>query len=169
MKSQKVLRVVQIPTQKIYFLRKSLIFQAFVASPMELIKTQMQVRPECNKVSDTIKSIVDKAGYRGLTRGLGITICREVPAFGIVFSSYEWMVKMGGGKDNNLLVFTAGGISGIFSWVFTYPIDVIKSRLQADNFGKTAKYHGIMQCLKLSVQSEGWASMMRGMGSTVIR
>ena len=143
--------------------------QAFVCSPMELIKTQMQVRPECTKVSDTIKTIVDKAGTKGLTRGLGITICREVPAFGIVFSSYEWMVKAGGGKDNNLLVFTAGGISGILSWVFTYPIDVVKSRLQADKFGKAAKYTSVVQCFNESIKAEGFGCMFRGMGSTVIR
>ena len=102
------------------------LFQAFICSPMELIKTQMQVRNDSNKMSEIVKMIREKAGYRGLARGLGITICREVPAFGIYFSSYEVLVNMH--KNSTAWVFFAGGISGINSWIFTYPIDVLKSR-----------------------------------------
>jgi hypothetical protein len=37
------------------------------------------------------------------------------------------------GRENNTFwVFTAGGISGILSWIFTYPQDVIKSRIQVN-------------------------------------
>ena len=60
---------------------------------MELVKTQMQVRPECTKVSDTVKSIVERAGYKGLLRGLGTTIVREVPAVGIYSGSW-WFVHV---------------------------------------------------------------------------
>ena len=105
---------------------------------MELIKTQMQVRPDCNKMSETVKMITDKVGYKGLARGLGITVCREVPAFGLYFSSYEILVNMY--KNSTAWVFFAGGIAGINSWIFTYPIDVLKSRLQADTFGPGAQY-----------------------------
>lgn len=141
--------------------------QAFVCSPIELVKTQMQVRPDCNKVSETVRSIMDKAGLKGMCRGLGITVCREVPAFGLYFSSYELMVNAK--KDSTLWVFTAGGISGIISWVFTYPIDVVKSRLQADSFGQATKYSTAMHCLKQSVAADGFNVLFRGMGSTVIR
>ena len=136
---------------------------------MELVKTQMQVRPELTKMSDTVRSIVDKSGTRGLTRGLGITICREVPAFGIFFSSYEWMIRKSGGENNNLMVLFAGGLGGIFSWIFTYPIDVVKSRLQADNLGADAKYSGVRQCFTQMIQTEGYRAMFRGVGSTVVR
>ena len=32
--------------------------------------------------------------------------------------------------DSDLAVLSAGGMAGVFSWIFTYPQDVIKSRLQ---------------------------------------
>ena len=73
----------------------------------------MQVRPECSKVSDTIKSIVERAGLRGMARGLGITICREVPAFGLYFSSYELLVQAR--KNNTAWVFAAGGFAGTYT------------------------------------------------------
>lgn len=42
----------------------------------------------------------------------------------------------------------AGGLSGVVSWAFTYPLDVIKTRLQADG----AKYSGVVDCLKRSIK-----------------
>ena len=111
----------------------SYVFQAFICGPLELVKIQQQVRPECTSATETVRSLVDKTGFKGLTRGLGLTVLREVPAFGLYFSSYEFMVKLK--KDSAAWVFTAGGLAGIISWIFTYPIDVVKSRIQADNFG----------------------------------
>ena len=134
---------------------------------MELVKTQMQVRPECTKVSDTVKSIVERAGYKGLLRGLGTTIVREVPAVGIYFSSFEVLSKLR--EDSEAWIFMSGGFAGIASWVFTYPQDVVKSRLQADNFGKNASYRGPWHCFKTSLAVEGPKMLFRGMGSTVIR
>ena len=32
----------------------------------------------------------------------------------------------------------AGGIAGLLSWTFTYPVDVVKSRIQS---GKSINYH----------------------------
>ena len=64
---------------------------------------------------------------------------------------------------------TAGGLAGIFSWVFTYPQDVIKSRLQADGWGRDQQYRGSLHCLRVSLASEGRSFLLRGIGSTVIR
>ena len=64
---------------------------------------------------------------------------------------------------------TAGGMAGIFSWIFTYPQDVIKSRLQADGWGRGQQYQGALHCLRASVGFEGWSCLTRGVGSTVIR
>ena len=76
-------------------------------------------------------------------------------------------------------------MAGVLSWVFTYPQDVIKSRLQADNFGGSQKYRGPLHCLQacgiarqhpvklfslqLSLKEEGHGFLLRGIGSTVIR
>ena len=35
-----------------------------------------------------------------------------------------------GRKDNVPVLFAAGGLAGMLSWVVTYPQDVIKSRMQ---------------------------------------
>uniref|UniRef100_A0A3Q3JH62 Uncharacterized protein n=1 Tax=Monopterus albus TaxID=43700 RepID=A0A3Q3JH62_MONAL len=63
----------------------------------------------------------------------------------------------------------AGGMSGIASWLSTYPVDVIKSRLQADGVGGVSQYNGIMDCVRQSLQKEGWRAFTRGLTSTLLR
>ena len=53
--------------------------------------------------------------------------------------------------DSTGAVLFGGGMAGVLSWVFTYPQDVIKSRLQADSFGATQQYTGPMHCLKVII------------------
>ena len=65
-----------------------------------------------------------------------IVLYRELPATYIYFSSYEIC------KKNNINTFLSGSIAGVNSWLFTYPIDTIKTRLQSN------KYNNISNALK---------------------
>lgn len=139
--------------------------QSFLNSPMELVKTRMQV-PDGGTLRpmETIRKIYKKGGARGFSRGLGMTIARDVPGCGVYFISYEMLVR--GREDNVPVLFVAGGIAGMLSWAVTYPQDVIKSRMQADANGK---YKGAVHCLKASLAAEGGIVLWRGLGSALIR
>lgn len=63
----------------------------------------------------------------------------------------------------------SGGMSGIVSWLSTYPVDVIKSRLQADGVGGVTQYNGILDCVRKSYHEEGWRVFTRGLTSTLLR
>jgi len=142
------------------------LIQTSIVSPMELVKTQMQVCGQTD-ISGTVSHITRAAGFGGIFRGLGITATREVPAFAVYFSSYEVIVRNLG--ESTSAVLFGGGMAGVLSWVTTYPQDVIKSRLQADAFGASQMYRGPLHCLKLSLKEEGHSFLFRGIGSTVIR
>jgi solute carrier family 25 (mitochondrial carnitine/acylcarnitine transporter), member 20/29 len=63
----------------------------------------------------------------------------------------------------------AGGLAGTFSWLISFPVDVVKSRLQVDGMDGKPKYNGAMDCVRKSVQTEGWKFLTRGLNSTLMR
>ena len=49
---------------------------------------------------------------------------------------------------------TAGGTAGVLSWIISYPLDVIKSRIQAQKMTKNY-YRGVLDCLKKTLLKDG--------------
>lgn len=63
----------------------------------------------------------------------------------------------------------AGGLAGTFSWLVSFPVDVVKSRLQVDGIDGKPKYNGAMDCMKKSYAAEGMSFFTRGLTSTLLR
>ncbi|XP_021945495.1 mitochondrial basic amino acids transporter [Folsomia candida] len=152
--------------------------QSFIASPMELVKTRMQVNESQatpstsspNKAPssmEVLRSIYQKEGglIRGVFKGWGVTVAREIPGFGTYFATYEALTTRSQ-EVGTFGMMMAGGLAGVMSWIVTFPIDVVKTRLQSDVSGK---YSGAIDCLKKTYQAEGYSAFSRGLVSTVIR
>jgi len=112
--------------------------QALINGPTELVKIQMQVHETAFKNSfSCARQIVAEHGILKLSRGVTVTLCREVPAFGCYFGSYDVIVRDllkysgGDGIFDRIKPFIAGGFAGMISWYATYPIDCMKTRIQA--------------------------------------
>ena len=88
-------------------------FTGFIINPFEVLKVNKQTNININKIN--------------YFRGLNHTLLRESFASGIYFTTFNYL-------NNNLKIntFLAGGIAGINSWIFTYPIDTIKTRIQTN-------------------------------------
>ena len=168
--------------------------QTIVCSPMELTKTRMQIQGqgESRHKSATLRysgpvdclvKVFRSEGLRGVFRGLTMTACREAPSFGVYFCSYEFLCQRLGSVSSTTsktdsngqpmhhhlslpMLLLAGGMAGICAWVSTYPIDVIKTRIQAD---MTNKYSGFVDFCRQSYREMGVSLFTRGLGSTIIR
>lgn len=149
--------------------------QSPISSPLELVKTRLQLQDNHSGKDgkkmlgavDCLRDIYRRAGLKGIFKGFGITTLREAPGFGLYFCTYEALTRTNSNQPiSTIHMLIAGGLAGTTSWIFTYPIDVIKSRLQAD---VNSKYIGAMDCLKKSLIEEGTVCLFKGLNSTIIR
>ncbi|XP_062407447.1 mitochondrial basic amino acids transporter-like [Sardina pilchardus] len=157
--------------------------QSVVCCPMELAKTRMQMQGTGEKKKSTRKlyknsldclvRIYKREGLLGINRGMVTTLMRETPCFGVYFLTYDVLTRrMGCEPDDPYIIpklLFAGGTSGVTCWLSTYPVDVIKTRFQADGVGGVYRYSSIMDCVRKSVASEGWMVFTRGLTSTLLR
>ncbi|TNM95094.1 hypothetical protein fugu_017853 [Takifugu bimaculatus] len=156
--------------------------QCVICCPMELAKTRMQMQGTGEKKStrklyknslDCLVRIYNREGLRGVNRGMVTTLIRETPAFGFYFWTYDVLTRsLGCDLGDRYMIpklLFAGGMAGIASWLSTYPVDVIKSRLQADGVGGVNQYSSIADCVRQSVKREGYMVFTRGLTSTLLR
>ncbi|KAK9666164.1 hypothetical protein RND81_14G165600 [Saponaria officinalis] len=155
--------------------------QSLILSPVELLKIRLQLQqkphigstPEKGPVS-LARSILKAEGARGLYRGLTITALRDAPAHGLYFWTYEYMRETlhpgcrKNGRETLTTMLVAGGLAGVASWVSCYPLDVVKTRLQAQT-RSSIKYNGIIDCFRKSVEIDGYRVLWRGLGTAVAR
>ena len=109
--------------------------QSFVICPMEHIKCRLQVQHGAGSADamyrgpfDALYKIISNHGVGGLFRGMCVTWWREIPAFGLYFSTYDYIKDTGNQlfADENGDVKDwhawgasafAGGTSGCFTWL----------------------------------------------------
>ncbi|CAF1403524.1 unnamed protein product [Rotaria sp. Silwood1] len=157
------------------------IFASLVLCPTELVKCRIQTmndfqlhkqKPIRKTISpiDIIRNIIRTEGIRGLYRGLTATLARECPGYGCFFGAYELtrslLTKENEKKTDIGFVRTwiSGGMAGICFWIFMFPIDAIKSRIQV--------LKPNMNTMKYTIEfirNEGFTTLYAGLLPTLIR
>jgi solute carrier family 25 carnitine/acylcarnitine transporter 20/29 len=89
---------------------------SFIVTPAERLKILLQTNQPIPKITT-------------LYKGFSATLTRETPGFAIYFTVYENLYNS---NMNLFSSFLCGGISGACSWVFIYPQDIIKTRIQSE-------------------------------------
>jgi solute carrier family 25 carnitine/acylcarnitine transporter 20/29 len=124
---------------------------------------------------DVLRNLVFRHGLRrGLFLGLGATLLRDIPSFGFYFGFYEMLRRVFAGSDRSvselsgLETMVAGAAGGMASWVVIYPLDVVKSRLQAQDLDHRV-FRGMWDCMTQTYRSGGTRALFSGLGITVVR
>jgi len=163
--------------------------QCTIVCPMEHVKCRLQVQHGKGSADNVYKGpvqaavlITKKHGLSGLFRGWWTTCMREVPAFGLYFSTYDYI------KDTTTSLLAdrvdedasvpvsnshtwltsafAGGLSGCFTWAIVYPVDVIKTRIQTSPLDSPVSF---LNTGRQIVAKHGYSVLFRGLGITLIR
>jgi len=155
---------------------------AFVEGPVDFLKSQLQVdygtaaNRKYNGFIDCAKKIVSRHGFLGLYQGFGATLLRDIPANAAYFGFYEFfrrsMVNPGQtvGELPVHKVLISGGLAGMLYWISTYPVDVVKSSIQADKTSKSErKYKGTMDAFSQIYKSQGFKGFWKGFTPCMVR
>ncbi|XP_070577647.1 mitochondrial basic amino acids transporter-like [Ptychodera flava] len=161
--------------------------QSLVACPTELAKVRMQLQGQGESHRyykththayrgsfDCLYKIFKKEGLTGCYRGMNTTLIRDVPGFTVYFGMYNFLCSClqarKPGQDLGVSDYLlAGGLGGTCSWIVSHPVDVIKSRLQADGVSGKSKYRGFLHCCRLSIASEGYRVFLNGLTANLLR
>lgn len=103
---------------------------------------------------------------KALMPGLGVTIVREVPSYGVYFLVYDVVKgRLEASLPLSLATLLAGGLAGVIALAPFHPLDVVKSRLQVStNPSDTA-----MGLLRDGCRAEGPRFLFRGFTPFVFR
>ncbi|KAH9413498.1 mitochondrial carnitine/acylcarnitine carrier protein-like [Dermatophagoides pteronyssinus] len=168
----------------------SSVFTNLITTPGERIKCLLQIqqasgnKPLFNGPIDCAFKLYRDGGLRSLYRGTIATLCRDVPAGGAYFVTYELLQRhlilhhstndqhssQQQQQEHGLGVWRtlfAGGMSGIVFWCFALPADVIKSRLQT---APTNLYpNGMRDVIREIIAKEGIGGFYRGAIAVFLR
>jgi len=110
-------------------------FAGSVMIPFTVVKTRVESGAfQYRSVITALTSILGTEGLRGLTRGLGPTLARDVPFSGLYLAFYEmlksrtppWLAASSPESAHML----SGLLAGLLASLVTQPADVVKTRMQ---------------------------------------
>lgn len=182
-----------------------------LSGPIEHVRIRLQTQPHVANPADRlykgpldcIRTLVSRAGVaNGLYRGQAVTMLREAQAYGVWFLTYEYLmnadVKRRGLKDRSEVeawrLALYGGLAGEALWIASYPLDVIKSKMQTDGLDvagaakevaqaqgsaaagtaakeqfETQRYKNMRDCFAQTWREQGMRGFWKGLGPTLFR
>ncbi|KAI1758799.1 solute carrier family 25 member 45 [Hypoxylon sp. FL1150] len=160
-----------------------------VSTPTELIKCRAQLSSPPASSWSIAKQIFKTEGIRGLYFGGVVTALRDSVGYGFYFWSYELSSKWVESNRQNSSAFSqdaakvllCGGMAGVVTWASIFPLDVIKTRVQAQAFdattapllspsdSSTQKRLGAVEVAKITYREGGAPVFFRGLTVCSVR
>ena len=150
----------------------------FVASPMDLIKVQMQMdgkrvldgkQPRFRSVYHAFTIILNRGGVTSLWAGWVPNVQRAALVNMGDLATYDTvkraLINHVGLKDNSFCHFLSSACSGVVAATLGTPADVVKTRImnqKRDKNGKGLYYKSSLDCLMKTIRKEGFFSLYKG-------
>nr|XP_023906615.1 mitochondrial carrier protein CoAc2 [Quercus suber]POF18380.1 graves disease carrier protein [Quercus suber] len=157
-----------------------------VVAPLERVKILFQTRREEFQsigLFGSFKKIAKTEGVRGFYRGNGASVARIVPYAALHYMTYEqyrrWIIvtfpDVGRGPVLDLV---AGSFAGGTAVLFTYPLDLVRTKLAYQVVGSSKLnaqmpiknelvYKGILDCFSKTYKEAGIRGLYRGVAPSL--
>lgn len=160
---------------------------AFSASPMYMMKTQLQAQANASiavgaqhniaSLSSALASIYRKNGFLGLWRGSSASMLRVTTGSAVQLSSFssakEYILKKEWFDSQSIMVpLSASMLSGVVLAVAMTPFDVVATRIynqKVDEHGRGLMYNSIFDVFKKVMKAEGLMGFYKGLGAHYFR
>lgn len=133
---------------------------SFISCPFETIKCNLQVN---NSLSTYTLTRLYSGFYSICLRNIPLYTC-FMPIYNLTIDKIQYIQEK---KKSDLTLLdhaTAGGFTGVFSWLIIYPFDVIKCNQQISNTNMT-----LLETTKNMIQRKGIRSLYAGINATLLR
>lgn len=137
-----------------------------LVSPLDVLKTLIQVSPERRSTASVVKSLWEEDGVKGFWRGNLAGVAKLLPQATIKYFLFEELKKRSERNDEPIsdgkraLI---GATASVASQLLTYPFDVIRTRMIVN----PSQYKGIFQSIFKITNDEGYFGLYSGV-STII-
>lgn len=154
--------------------------------PLDLIRTRLTMQDghkHYTSISDAFMKISRTEGIGGLYRGLGTTLMVAVPNLAISYCIYgtmkevlwEWrypdraVIEATQEEPHFFDSMVCGATSGICSSLITYPVDVLRRRLQILGLHRPGIRVGPREELMTILKNEGPRGLYRGLAPELLK
>jgi solute carrier family 25 carnitine/acylcarnitine transporter 20/29 len=156
---------VSMSPNALMFLSGSLtgVVNAVLVTPLDRIRVMQQANTTGHTRS--ARAVYREVGMRGLYKGFNASLLEEALGSGLYYLVFDHALSS---QVSNFKLMTAGGFAGVAYWAAVFPIDCIKTRMQADCL-KTPQYSSALDCLRQTVRSDGVLALYRGFMPVILR
>ncbi|KAI8357461.1 putative mitochondrial carrier protein [Mortierella sp. GBAus27b] len=147
--------------------------------PLDIVRTRLSIQSaqlNSKEAQEALPGIwrtmviiyTQEGGVVGLYRGLGPTLMGVAPYVALNFQAYEWlrayMTPPGETSPSVGRKLTCGALAGSFAQTVTYPLDVLRRRMQVTQMaGVSYKYSSTWDGVKKIIKQEGVRGLYKGM------
>ncbi|XP_037621165.1 calcium-binding mitochondrial carrier protein SCaMC-1-B-like isoform X1 [Sebastes umbrosus] len=145
--------------------------------PLEVLKTRLTIRKtgQYSGIADCAKQILQKEGVTAFYKGYVPNLLSIVPYAGIDLAVYEtlkfsWLNRNRGLADPGVTVLVGcGAVSSTCGQLASYPLALIRTRMQAQALVKGAPKPSMLALLHNIVTQEGVAGLYRGISPNLLK
>lgn len=150
----------------------------FISIPTEVIKVRAQ--SSLSPTLQVVRAVLATSGLSGFYEGAFVTILRDSIGYGFYFLAFESLVLV---CPTHLKspwgVLFSGGLAGCISWLSIFPLDTIKTRIQANGLqetdcllttpGNERAHMGMRVCALDIYQERGLTGFFSGLSAAMLR